>query len=257
MLATEDHFNDLESAAWRNRLGGKRALAVARQPLATTVSGAGLAEWLSPPELARLQELTFAKRRQEWLGGRLAAKHAACRVLGQVGAGSEPAWPELAVTNLPSGRPVLRLLSGVPRPLPEISISHSHGWAVAMAVMGAPCGIDIQLIATKTVKLRDRFCLAREQEVVRRLIGATGSAEQGLTLLWAAKEAVRKGAGGVALPGFLEMELVAGCRPEPGQWLLEFSLAAGTACTVAATFWRDFALAFTVVGEEGCIGCRL
>ena len=250
---SQDHFSDLESAAWLKRLGVARVMAVARQALATTGSAAGLADWLSPPELMRLQELTFAKRRQEWLGGRLAAKHAACRVLALAGAGPGPAWSNLAVTNRPSGRPALNLFpAGPPRLLPDISISHSHGWAVAMAVMGATCGIDLQLVSTKTVAVRDRFCMVREQDKICRLTGAPAPPELGLTLLWAAKEAVRKAAVQERLPGFLEMELVEARCPAAGQWVLVFAVGAARAmCAVAATFWGDFALAFTVVDEQG------
>ena len=255
----QDHFSAPELAGWQHRLGVAHPMAVSRSPLVSLDHPAVVAELaarLSPPELARLRDLTLVKRRQEWLAGRLAAKHAACRVLRQAAAGPEPAWPEIAVINQPAGRPALTLLAGPPRRLPQISISHSHGWAVAMAVMGAPCGIDLQRISAKTLKLRERFCLLREQEEVTRLIGAQAPPEQGLTLLWAAKEAVRKGVVKEALPGFLAMELVEVHCPAAGQWVLILTLgASGARHAVAATFWRDFALAFTV-DEQGCLDCR-
>lgn len=255
----EDHFSPVETAAWQGRLGVQRAIAVARLPLARvaprldpTSSSARLSDLLSPPELARLQTLTFAKRRQEWLAGRLATKHAAGQVLALTHAAPKPAWPDMVVSNRPSGRPELVLLTGQPCLLPEISISHSHGWAMAMAVMGAPCGIDLQMVSTKTVTVQDRFCLARERDEICRLTGALALPERGLTLLWAAKEAVRKAVVQEVVPGFLEMELVTASCAAAGQWVLGLSLgSSGVEYAVGATFWGDFALAFTVVDEIG------
>jgi phosphopantetheinyl transferase (holo-ACP synthase) len=265
VFAAEDHFSDPESAVWQSRLGIRHPMAVARVPLvrvaellSPTGEAAGLTNWLSQPEVLRLQALTLDKRRQEWLGGRLAAKHASCRALILAGARPVPVWAELAVTNRPTGRPELALLSGVPRFLPDISISHSHGWAMAMAVMGAPCGIDLQIVSLKTVALQDRFCLARERDEVHRRMGALTPPERGLSLLWAAKEAVRKVVAREALPGFLEIELVAASCPAVGQWVLEFTLGPSEpGRAVAACFWGDFALAFTVADEHGCLDCRL
>ncbi len=158
--------------------------------------------YLCAGELARWQGFSLPKRRLEWLGGRIAAKDAAMRLRGL--AVCEREWRHWQLAADPSGRP---RLAGGAAPLPEISISHSGGWATAMAA-SSHCGIDIQQRLETVVRVKSRFCLAGEAE---RLAASLGGVAEGarLTLLWAAKEAIRKAAPVAPMPAFAEMELLA------------------------------------------------
>ncbi|MDH5297616.1 MAG: 4'-phosphopantetheinyl transferase superfamily protein [Desulfobulbaceae bacterium] len=157
--------------------------------------------YLGASELVRWRAFRLPKRRLEWLGGRIAAKHAA---MGLAGAAGPPEWRQWRVEPLASGRPVLAAGVGV---LPRISISHSHGLAVALAAAGH-CGIDIQQPLAAVLRVRERFCTAGEEGVLAAALSGIDATSR-LTLLWAAKEAVRKALAMAPLPGFLEMELLA------------------------------------------------
>lgn len=158
--------------------------------------------YLCVGELAHWRGFTLPKRRLEWLGGRIAAKDAAMRFCGLVG--PERDWQQWQLAVLPSGRP--ELVAGA-MVLPEISISHSAGQAVAMATADR-CGIDIQQQSASVVRVKSRFCTVAEEE---RLLASLGEVEEvcRLTLLWSVKEAIRKAVPVAVLPAFEEMELKA------------------------------------------------
>lgn len=160
-------------------------------------------QYLCPDELTRWRSFQLPKRRLEWLGGRIVAKDAAMRFCGV--SASQRDWQQWQLAVLPSGRP--ELAEGVTAPLPEISISHSGNQAVAMAT-ACYCGIDIQQRRDSVVRVKSRFCQAVEEE---RLAASLGEVEDvtRLTLLWAAKEAIRKAVVLPVLPAFDEMELTA------------------------------------------------
>ncbi len=190
---------------------------VALAPLAGEMARCGEAgvasRYLADEELAVWRSFTLAKRRLEWLGGRLAAKHAAMAYAGA--AQAIPEWRRWRLDSLASGRPVLA--AGV-EPLPAVSISHSHGQAVALAA-DAGCGIDIQRPSPTVVKVQARFCSPEEETLLASLRAGFGD-EIGLTLLWAAKEAVRKALPLSPLVAFSEVELVAvGGAPTLPGWL--------------------------------------
>ncbi len=139
---------------------------------------------LSPPELALLDGYRFAKRRREWLGGRLACKQCLLILAGEPVEAAE-------ITILPDqhGRP---RITGYPgRDLPSISISHSGSLAVAMACRQPGCGIDIQEIQPRISGLAERIGERRELALLAQTEGI-GSEAPGLTMLWAAKEAAKK-----------------------------------------------------------------
>lgn len=166
-------------------------------------------QFLGPAEQATLAGFTFAKRRMEWLGGRLAAKAAALAWDGQpLTTAGLAGWQ---VVNAPDGRPGLQRLGVSPDgPALELSISHSHGVAAALVLAARPCGLDLQKVNDTVVRVRERFCSEAEGALLRDgWVGQEARDEVRLTLLWTAKEALRKGRGGVPLTGFLAMRLVA------------------------------------------------
>jgi 4'-phosphopantetheinyl transferase EntD len=140
---------------------------------------------LTEKEQELFSKLTSTKRQREWLGGRFAARHAAARL---------------------NSRPfIIADKNNSEQSLPDISISHSGSLAAAMAVTNGYCGIDIQQITQKVLKVRERFCSDTEMLILQEAFSA--SSEIFLTKLWAAKEALRKASNLASLPGFTELQL--------------------------------------------------
>jgi phosphopantetheinyl transferase len=165
-------------------------------------------QWLHPQEQSQFQQLRHNKRRVEWLGGRICAKKALLQFLIENSTAPHIlVMPQLQIMTTDSGRPF-----PAPESLPEqisppnISISHSRGYAMGVAAT-IPCGVDIQITKDALLRIKDRFCSQDEAQLLKQTLVKTTPLEQ-LTLLWAAKEAIKKNAaftGG--MPGFLELEL--------------------------------------------------
>lgn len=171
-------------------------------------------QWLTREERERFFSFGGRKRRLEWLGGRVAAK---TLLLNGTHAGLAP--QQMAVTTLESGRPAA---AGVA----DLSISHSGDFAVALAVTSGRCGVDLQKTTPTVTRVRERFARSGEAEAVGRM--AALGPEEALTLLWCAKEAVRKAAGD--LPGFLEIGIDALELPAPGVLAATGRLAGSARC---------------------------
>ena len=147
-------------------------------------------EWLGPPELARLAEFRFVKRRAEWRLGRWTAK---CAVAGYLGL---PATREtlrgFQIRPAPSGAPAV-FSAGGPVAV-RISLSHRSGIAVCAVAPAWPpggmLGCDIERVEPHSdLFLADYFTLA-EQSLV---LGAPqGERNRLLALLWSAKESLLK-----------------------------------------------------------------
>ena len=138
---------------------------------------------LSPAEQNYFQRFSYMKRKREWLGGRLAAKVSLLYPsdLQQLG--------QLTILPDTHGRPVVDWQESSPVPVPAISITHSNRFAAALTAPEPACGIDLQEISPKLPGLTDRFTSKREME----LMAAVQEDElTGLTMLWSAKEAVKK-----------------------------------------------------------------
>jgi phosphopantetheinyl transferase len=137
---------------------------------------------LSSAEQNYLQRFRYAKRRHEWLGGRIAAKAAL------TGAMEAAAFRRLTMLPDRHGRPVV---SGLPDSDLSLSISHSGGYAAALAMRGPRCGLDLQEVSDKLPGLTKYFATPAELEL---LAGhpELGSEETRLTMLWTVKEAMKK-----------------------------------------------------------------
>ncbi|MDH4320675.1 MAG: 4'-phosphopantetheinyl transferase superfamily protein [Desulfobulbaceae bacterium] len=202
--------------------------------------------YLGDSEFAQWQGFRLHKRRLEWLGGRIAAKDAAMRL--REAACPERDWRQWQLAVLPSGRPVLA--AGV-TPLPEISIAHSGGWATAMA-SGNRCGIDIQQRQETVVRVKARFCSAAEAERLTASLGGLAEVER-LTLLWAAKEAIRKALPVTPLPAFMEMECLAVDGAASGPMLFACCFRRppqGLQLAVGVVLERDCAVALVAVATN-------
>ncbi len=167
-------------------------------------------KWLHRNEEEKLHTLHYKKRHLEWLGGRICAKEASVRyLLSSHGNQSKQATihaPLLQIMPSASGRPFLDD-KALPKDLnmPHISISHSKGYAMAVAAT-SHCGIDIQADSKALERVKDRFCSREEEELLGHELKQL-QLPQHLTLLWAAKEAVKKATTLESMPGFLDLLL--------------------------------------------------
>ncbi|MFA6499742.1 MAG: 4'-phosphopantetheinyl transferase superfamily protein, partial [Desulfurivibrionaceae bacterium] len=154
--------------------------------------------YLSADELEKWSGFTLKKRRTEWLGGRLATKCAAAGLLGE----RAKDWRGLVIQTEDDGRPYVATEAGAGAPF--ISISHSGHLAAALAA-NFPCGLDIQQPGAKIHRVRQRFALPEEEDILSAVLPPSFSETERLTLLWAAKEAVRKMVRISPLLGLLEI----------------------------------------------------
>jgi 4'-phosphopantetheinyl transferase len=164
-------------------------------------------EPLTAAERSRLGGLRTAKRRGDWLLGRLTAKRVVAEALRDVVPGEWPLraieiasdgrgapWARLA----PEARPIAGFAPGERLPV-SVSISHAEGHALCAATAlerdGArpQLGIDLGRIEPRSRELVDTFFTDDE----RRLVGDAPPGERALdaNLVWCAKEAVLKALG--------------------------------------------------------------
>jgi phosphopantetheinyl transferase len=215
---------------------------------------------LCPQEIERLADLTLPKRRSEWLGGRIAAKYACLAAIGLPAASMPAHWRSLHVGSEVDGRPVLHNRGEVQLPRMDVSISHSHGVAVAMAAGDGRCGVDLQKIIPSVLRIERRFADQEECTLLAELTG-TGPEMCRLTLLWAAKEALRKMIGTGELPGFMTLKLDSVCQasavPFAQYFLLRFtkvdrriSRSTKKILTAAVVLPDAFVLAFAGLASE-------
>jgi 4'-phosphopantetheinyl transferase len=140
---------------------------------------------LSAEERAHARTLRLPKRRMEWLGGRLAAKHAV-RAHRRRHAGAVVPTRQVRVTPVAAGPQAGKPFVNAPV---GIGISHSADFAVAACGLG-PVGIDVEL---------DR---PLPSALVKTLAADNGGAAMPATLRWSCKEAVLKYFGfGMRLDG--------------------------------------------------------
>jgi len=143
-----------------------------------------LRDWLSEEEQKHISRYRFPKRASEWLSGRIASKAALLRRQTFLQGKCEPG----AITILADGhgRPIIIRPQTVH--MVQLSISHSGRYGVGMVSFHG-CGVDVQRIESRIAKLGDHIGTERE---IRMATKAVGSLLEGLTLLWAAKEALKK-----------------------------------------------------------------
>jgi len=248
----------VDTARWQFLFGTNSPLSLILLPLEKLEQRQAVS-CLASAELLHYARFTYPKRKLEWLGGRMAAK---CAVMSAATAeivDAVPQWSGLEVTAAPDGRPFVRIADNPDLVLPDISISHSHGLAVAMSVVHGRCGVDIQKVTESVIRVQKKFAAPAELDILQDLTGSGPKASQ-LTLLWAAKEALKKAVGTETLPGFLDVKL---CRAaiemdrELGTYFV-FDLnlndntasRAGETFSVAVLFYKEHALAFTRITEQ-------
>ena len=145
-----------------------------------------LTSLLSPDEARLFAGFTYPKRRLEWLGGRLTAKHCLNR-LPTLQKTAPFFYRDYALLPDGHGRPTLAPPPDLKK-IPALSISHSRNYAAALATPDGACGIDIQQKSAQLTRVQERF--ASEKELA--LPDQPASLLTRLGLIWTAKETVKK-----------------------------------------------------------------
>ena len=136
-----------------------------------------------------------AKRRREWLLGRAVAKDAVRELVHRrFGLRLAPADVEIAADE--HGRPLVRgKWTGTLGVTPAVSLSHSHGVAVALAALDRESlvGIDIESVSRRLPGFESLAFTPREQRIVEAL--AEDERLEWYLRFWCAKEAASKAVG--------------------------------------------------------------
>jgi len=143
-----------------------------------------LHEQLTAEEIKQYRSLTHAKRRSEWLAGRVAAKGAVRIYLDK----QAPPACAFKIEGLPNCYPYVAMdIKEYVASLPHISISHSGDIVVASAAQGPGVGIDAEEIAESILEIANEFCTGEELELIVTFCGFTKVIA--LTSIWVIKEA--------------------------------------------------------------------
>lgn len=176
-----------------------------------------LLDSLSIEEQQTYHSFSFAKRKNEWLAGRLCAKMAATDLLKKTDT-PLPFLHQIIINNSDSGRPFLLWPENKHY---DLSISHSSKYAIALT-SSTFCGIDIQEPRTTLIRVKEKFCTDKEENLLKNQINRSNSLKN-LTLLWAAKEAARKACSHVHIPGFHQLRLYSLKKCKEGCWCFSFN----------------------------------
>jgi phosphopantetheinyl transferase/acyl carrier protein len=190
---------------------------------------------LNPAERAYWKSMrAVEKRRHEWLLGRCVAKQAVRSLLERnLDLHLSPA--EIEIVPDPYGRPQVRCGAGVygvppgpggyPDPLaPALSIAHSHGTAVALAVLNpdARVGVDLESLSHRR---QDFEAIAFSPDERSLLAALPPNLRQEWALrMWCAKEAVGKALGRGLSAGLLAFHIT---RAETATGTVEVELRDG------------------------------
>lgn len=165
---------------------------------------------LSADERAKHSTLQGRRRKDEWLAGRLAAKHIFLNRLELSGQSMGPQWrptltvltPEALETYSPWMYRQVEVLSKDGKPglvwcgaerRESISLSHAGGVSCASITSGAGTAIDIETAAPRVGAFyRNNFTAAERAWAHRWSGGESGRSNWYFTLLWTLKESVLK-----------------------------------------------------------------
>ena len=260
---TADQQTNLFPAALQqaaaNLLQRPFAAVLLRQPAAATlpdnVSAALLLETtlLHAGEISRCHGYQMAKRRGEFLAGRISAKLALIAYAAETGM-NLPAPASLEIANDENGRPFIRSTPETPE-VPQISITHGGAYAAALAALG-PCGIDLQPHKENLLRVREKYCTAAEERRLCRFLPKMAEVQR-LALLWTAKEAAKKALSCRHMPGFLQLELLSAKRTDDGN-ILTLAVAVKipepwpVTVDIAVTTYDDHGFAVCLLKKEEC-----
>ena len=139
-------------------------------------------------ERSRFESFVVEKRRQDWLAGRVAAKHAVERATGLPLSRIEI---RVDIVGRTRGRPYAVMADrGVP--LGIVSVSHS-GWIAVAVFSGVPTGLDLELIVPREPSFETVGFTEEERQTWAHLDGA--ERDEAVTKAWCMKEAIAKWRG--------------------------------------------------------------
>jgi 4'-phosphopantetheinyl transferase len=198
--------------------------------------------YLNQAELAAWQTLRLENKRQSALQGRIAAKRALGAALGEVDA------TKIGIARGSFGQPLVRhpRAAGI-----DITLSHSHGLAVALAYPDAlPMGIDLEqvpAVSAHTVLGELQMSDAERAWLAQAPIGAATACG----MLWSAREALGKSLktginsplGVFALSALEPMHDADGVPPGTVAWIGHYANFPHTHCLVQVSGSRVLTLA--------------
>ncbi|MFW9923194.1 MAG: SDR family NAD(P)-dependent oxidoreductase [Candidatus Thorarchaeota archaeon] len=135
---------------------------------------------LHSDELAQYHTFIVEKRKNEWLAGVYAAKLAVKQLAPELELNS------LNITKSTLGKPSIIASN---KQSFFISITHSNGFAVAIASKNNNLGIDLEQIQNREKEFVDELLSGKEKELLQKKHEIT---EELLTKIWTAKEAATK-----------------------------------------------------------------
>ena len=147
--------------------------------------------FLSPKERATYATLRVAKRRADWLRGRLTLKRLAQRV-ARSNEHADLALEAISVEAAPDGAPTVTVLDPRRRSLElrSVSLSHSAGVAFCALAAGSTVGVDLELVEPRSAAFAEDYFTAAEQAQMAAC--SPSDRPMVVTALWSAKEAVLK-----------------------------------------------------------------
>lgn len=213
-----------------------------------------LVRLLHPREKTRASSYRLAKRRDEFVLGRASAKLALAEYWRALGFHPDP--QEVEIVNDDDGRPVTVTMPSGDIALPPAEISITHGGGFAAALAGAlPCGVDLQEQKETLVRVREKYCLGDEERLLAASLPGLAPLAR-LSLLWTAKEAVKKACSCRWMPGFLDLRLERPVCPQSGCHVLTLTVSGAPAgcmlparLTVLATTCHGCGLALCILKE--------
>ena len=167
----------------------------------------GATAWLTTDELAHWRGLRTAKRRNDWLLGRHAAKRL---IMGVVEQETErPLLPnQIAVLPHADGWPIVTVPDGPPLAL-SISHSQNRAFCAVMVGDGRALGADVEAIAERSPAFIEDYFTPLERQFL-----AAARPEQRVALvnaIWSGKEAALK----AIRRGLAEDTRLLSCLPHP------------------------------------------
>lgn len=209
---------------------------------------------LSPDELKIAGSYTLKKRQDEWLTGRICAKMAVLQYHNATAATLSALSPsQILVSNRDTGRPYLEGVLTPELEKADLSLSHGAGYGLAL-VADTWCGVDIEEPRQSLLKVREKFCMVEEEELLQHYLGELSELQR-LTLIWTAKEAVKKALSHERMPGFLEL-ILSEAEPHTGGWLITFLVSSReftrypATVAVTAELYEGYGLALCLTGEN-------
>jgi 4'-phosphopantetheinyl transferase len=155
---------------------------------------ASLTSQLSPAEQARLPGFVRARRRREFILGRLLLRHVAAHA-------ASCSAQQIQVIERAGAGPQILVAAGN-APMLQASLSHAGGWIACAVGAGFSLGVDIETSDAR----RDLMAMAQAafSDTEQRWLNARGDGEKAFYQLWCGKEALykyRNNAGYATGPG--------------------------------------------------------